>query len=125
MVDSADSPLQRSFLNGFPSTTTARHTIRAALDVPAFHAPVTEVLAGADRTVWLREHGTGKWIVLARDGNVLGRIALPSGARLLHGDRETAWAVLEPTRGRAGSRALVRYRLEAPRPAPDELRPPS
>jgi hypothetical protein len=111
MVDSADSPLPRSFIDGFSSSTAARNAIRTALDVPAYHAPITEIVAGADRTVWLREHATGNWIVLARNGSARGRVALPSGARLLFGDGETAWAVIEPAHGRAGSRVLVRYRF--------------
>jgi hypothetical protein len=114
MVDSANTPLARWFYYGFPSPGAAKATVRAALDVPSYHVPVTEVVAGADRTVWLREQTSGRWSAYGADGEVAGRIAIPPGARFLYADDRAIWVGVELPRGQPGARVLVRYRLERP-----------
>ena len=108
------SPVSRQFLEGFESPAAARGAILRALDVTKYHAPITDLVAGADRTVWLREHGTGAWLVLDRDGNAIGRVTLPPGTRLLHADRGSVWALLEDAPPGAPARTLVRHRVVKP-----------
>ena len=111
LLDSIASPISRRFLEGFSSRAAARAAVLRPLDVTKYLAPITDVVAGADRTVWLREQGTGAWLVIGRDGDVLGRVTLPAGARLLQGDRDSAWALLGDGPAKTASRTLVRYRL--------------
>ena len=118
LIDSGDSPIDRRFLNGFLSPGDARTAILRAIDVGEFHAPITEVVAAADGSVWLREQASGRWVVLGRDGAMLGAIALPSGVRLLHADAGAAWGFIEGPAERPASGQLIRYRLPERHPAP-------
>jgi len=111
LLDSIPNPFGRGFLEGFESRSAARAAMLRPLDITEFHSPVTEVVAGADRTVWLREQASGRWVVLGRDGEVLGRVALPRGARLLHADAGSVWLMLPDRPGVPGSRTLIRCRV--------------
>ena len=111
IMDSRGSPVTDHFVYGFPSVTAARTVVEAALEIPAYHPPVAALVAGADHTLWLREHASSAWTVLGRDGAVVGTVALPSGVRLVHADAESAWGVIDPARGSDRSAVLVRYRI--------------
>jgi hypothetical protein len=111
LIDSTRSPITPQFLDGFRSPAAARAAILEDLDIGEYQTPIADVIAGADRSVWLREHVTGSWIVLGRNGDMLGRVTLPSDVRLLHADADTVWGLSERGAGSSVSRALIRYRL--------------
>jgi hypothetical protein len=113
LVDSAAAAGQR-FAYAFPSAVEAKAALRAALDPPAFRAPVTDMVVGADRTVWLQERGTGRWLAHTPDGRITGRVSLPPGARLMYADRDTLWVARPVSDGKPDSRVLVRYRIVRP-----------
>jgi hypothetical protein len=115
LVDSAETGEHRRFAYAFPSPAEAKAAIRAALDAPAFHAPVEEeMVVGTDRTVWLRERGSSRWLAHLPDGRIAGRVAPPPGSRLLYADSATIWAASEAPGGKSGAPILVRYRLVRP-----------
>ena len=114
IVDSPGAPVSDHFVHGFPSVRAAKAVVEAALEIPPYHPPVIDLVAGADRTVWLREHATAPWRVIGRDGALLGTVALPPGVRLVHADAEVAWGVVDPPRGSDASAVLIRYRLLKP-----------
>jgi hypothetical protein len=114
LVDSATTAARGAFSYAFPSPGEAKAALRAALDPPAFHIPVTDMLVGADRTVWLAERLTGRWLAHTPDGGIAGRVALPPGARLVYADRDTIWVANVAPGGRTGARVLVRYRIVKP-----------
>ena len=114
LVDSAETGEPRRFAYAFQSTAQAKAAIRAALDVPLFHAPVDEMVVGADRTVWLREQASGRWLAHTPDGAIAGRVSLPSGSRLVYADSTTLWVATAASGGNPGSRAVVRYRIVKP-----------
>ena len=117
IMDGPGSPVTDRFVYGFPSVAAATAVIEAALEIPAYHPPVTDLVAGADHTVWLREHASSPWTVLDRAGAVIGTVALPSGVRLVHADAESAWGVIDPPLVSDSSAVLVRYRLVKSRPS--------
>ena len=113
ILDAPGAWVTDRFRYGFPSLPAAKAAIEAALEIPAHHPPVIDLVAGADHGVWIREHGASPWTVLDRDGAVAGTVTLPPGVRLLYADAETAWGVMNP-RGPDRSAVLVRYRLLKP-----------
>ena len=114
LTDGSESSLSPHFLAGFGSPAEARAAIERPLAGAEYHSPITDVIAGADRTVWLREHGTGAWLVLGHEGDVIGRVTLPRGARLLHANRDAAWALVTEGPAQTPIRTLVRYRVGTP-----------
>ena len=114
LVDSAEEGEHRRFAYAFQSRAQAKAAIRAALDAPAFHAPVEAMVVGADRTVWLRERATGRWLAHTPDGRIAGRVSPPPGSRLVYADRSTIWVVASPSGARPASRSLIRYRIVRP-----------
>ena len=110
-IDSAGTSLSLRGLQSFPSRGAARAAIRAALQPPAYHAPFTDVLAGADGTVWLREHASDRWDAHTRDGRLAGRVSLPRGARLVHADEGTIWVAIPQAGGAPATQVLVRYHI--------------
>jgi hypothetical protein len=109
MLDSVGTGVGAQFLSGFPSRAAARAALSAVIRRPAFHTPVSGVVVGSDRSVWLREHATGDWIVHAPDGRLAGRVRLPDGASLLHADEHGVWTVADRPDGPPRSQVLVRY----------------
>lgn len=92
---------------------TVRATVRAAMEVPAWQVPVTEVRAGADGTLWLRRaepaaDSTAAWLVLDSDGTPLLTTRLPARATIHWSIRTTLWAAVPDT---LDVPWLVRYRL--------------
>ena len=69
--------------------------VRAVTALPDFHTPVTEVVAGADGSVWVvRELQPGepvRWDVFAADGTFLAEATGPAGFRLLYADGDVLW----------------------------------
>jgi hypothetical protein len=114
LVDSAVAPRSASLYGGFTSPAAARAAIRAAVEVPAWHVPVTDILAAADRGVWLRERATRRWIIHARDGRAPAGVTLPPGERPVFADADVVWTVAPLRGGPAGAQALVRYRIVRP-----------
>ena len=114
MVDDADSPFPERFILGFASRDAAKAAVRAALNPGDYHAPISDAVAGADHTVWLREQPSGRWIVLDREGAVLGYLVLPGVSRILHTDAENIWAALDRNPNDARSTVVVRYRIVKP-----------
>lgn len=81
----------------FPSPAAARRAIRQAVYLPAYQPPVTDVVVGRDHTVWLRREHTGtstvEWTVLDERGGTLGRLNIPSAAKVFQADLEHVWTV--------------------------------
>jgi hypothetical protein len=114
LLDSAGSAEPRRFAQVLPSAEEAKASLRAALDLPAFHAPVTGMVVGADRTVWLKDRATGRWVAHTPDGRTPGRVALPADTGLVHADRDVIWAVRNIPGPGPGAQVLVRYRIVRP-----------
>lgn len=77
-----------------PLRVDARY--RNQLVTPKFYAPIKQVIAGRDGSVWLEEHaptGRRQWMVLARDGRTLGRVTVPDRVRILAAEVGTFWGV--------------------------------
>ncbi len=100
------------FAAGFPSRAAALAAVRAVIRPADWHAPVTDVIVGTDRTVWLRDHGTGRWVAHGPGGLVLGAVTLPYGARLVYASERTLWVVTALPGGPPGRKVLVRYRVD-------------
>lgn len=67
------------------SVLSIRSWVRDALIVPGYWAPIRDVEVGADGTVWVERFGSEQgteWIVLHKDGGIVGRVALPDGFRV-------------------------------------------
>ena len=111
LVSSAATSEHRRFAYAFQSPAEAKVALRAALDAPSFHAPVSDMVVGADRTVWLEERAAGRWLAHTPDGRIAGRVSLPSGARLVFADLDTMWVATTAPDGKAGSQYVVRYRI--------------
>jgi len=59
---------------------------RRQLIPPKYFAPIRQVLAGMDGSVWLEEHtdtDRRQWLILARDGRTVGRLNLPGALRVM------------------------------------------
>lgn len=114
MLDSAGSQVSPQFLYGFPSRAAAAAAISAVVRRPDYHTPVTDVVAGADRSVWLRERATGRWMAHTPDGRVAGHVTLPPGSRFLYADDRVIWTAARLPGGPPRSQMLVRYRILRP-----------
>ena len=99
------------FLGAFPSRAAATAAVRSVLRRPTWHAPVTEIVVGSDRTVWLRERATNRWLAHTPDGRLAGSIRLPPGSRLMSAGDRTLWVTAPLPGGRDGQAVLVRYRI--------------
>ncbi|HUG38856.1 MAG TPA: hypothetical protein VMM12_00135 [Longimicrobiales bacterium] len=70
---------------------------RADLHVPAHHPPVGAVVVGRDGAIWLRgpqpDPGRAAWLVLDRDGGVIGRVELPGRLQVEVAERGRVWGV--------------------------------
>ena len=110
MLDSARGAVPPQFVHGFPSRVAAASALRSVIRRPAYHSPFTDIVVGADRSVWLLEHATGRWVAHTADGRVAGSIALPARGRPVHADSGVLWTVApatEPGRGQV----LIRHRI--------------
>lgn len=89
VVDSVRAQLTRTLAPRFPASEIDRR-----LFVPANRTPVTEVLAGADRRVWIGwdapEH-VAAFTVLAADGRSSFDVEGPRGTHLFWADGRAAW----------------------------------
>lgn len=79
------------------SEREAERLLLEQLYVPTYHPPVSQVVAGADGTLWLRREDRPnvdrrEWLVLAPDGDPLGVLELPSSMRLWHVTAREVWA---------------------------------
>lgn len=83
--DSRVRPLRREF---------SAAEVDAALYIPTHWPPVTDGMAGADGSLWLRGpalDGRTTYVVLSAAGDVTTRITVPETQRVLWADRSTAW----------------------------------
>jgi hypothetical protein len=89
-----------------------RQRIRAALQVPAFYAPVADAFVAGDGSVWLRrataDRRRSTWLVLDRDGRGRAEAVAPAGARLLAANGDAVWGAVEDD---LGVPYVVRFRI--------------
>lgn len=97
------------------SGTTPRAVERLLTDrgaISGYEAPVSQVRAGADGTIWLRNwpgaSGNVVWSVFDRRGDPVGRLELPEDVRLYHFDGDVVWGVEYDD---FGVNYLARYRI--------------
>lgn len=79
-----------------------RSAFRRALSFPAFHPPVSTIVAGADGSAWLRlasENDSSVWLQLDRSGAERARMRLPSRFQALYADASGLWGALRGTGG--------------------------
>jgi hypothetical protein len=114
LMDGSRGAISTTFLQAFPSPGAAGIALRAAIRRPAYHTPVTDVVVGSDRTVWLRASATGQWLAHSPSGSIVGRLSLPAASRLLAADAEHVWAASPMSAGPPGSEVLIRYRILRP-----------
>lgn len=79
------------------SEREAERTLFDKLYLPAHYPPVTQAVAGADGTLWLRREDRPnvdrrEWLVLDAEGEPLGALELPSSMRLWHVTAREVWA---------------------------------
>jgi hypothetical protein len=86
--------------------------IRQAMSLPPYQPPIARGRVGADGILWLQLHDEGndqqRWILLDRDGQLYGRVALPQGATIHWSSGDDAVVVV---RDDFDVPWLVRYRL--------------
>lgn len=74
------------------STARAKEALAKTFTRPKFYPAVTASLFGPDGSIWLRldspEKGVNRWLVLQPDGSEFGKVAVPSGVRLLDASKE-------------------------------------
>lgn len=105
-VDSVRAHLTRELASRYSAGEIAR-----SLFVPSFWPPITDVLAGADRSVWLRWESPERithFTRLTADGRAALEVDAPAGVQLLWADASVVWGQMlddddVPT--------LVRFRL--------------
>jgi len=82
-------------LSRFMDASTAARTLRNAITLPPYQAPITYLVAGSDGTTWLRrenlEPGNAVWWVLDERGAQIATLDLPTGATIMRANREMAW----------------------------------
>jgi len=71
--------------------------LREDLPERRFYPAVSELVAGADGTVWLRREpvdtAQATWEVYDEEGARVGRVHLPAGLRLRHASRQELWGI--------------------------------
>jgi hypothetical protein len=107
------------FVNGEPvrvpesEAEVARNQLRAAMKFPPYRQPVSHAWIDQDERVWIhRDDGetpTSRWIILGRDGDVLGQLVLPATLRLHWSRGNELWGALPDE---LDVPWLVRYRLD-------------
>jgi hypothetical protein len=79
---------------------------------PDFFTPISDVLAGADGSIWLRRQTEDAdsvwWWVLNERGDLVARLHLPEGIRIRYVDAETVWGIELDS---LGVNYLVKYRI--------------
>jgi hypothetical protein len=73
-----------------------REMARKSLTIPQNYPPFGEVLLATDGSIWVRRgqrQALDDWLIIGANGNLHGRVALPSGHRILHITPPHAWAV--------------------------------
>jgi hypothetical protein len=93
-AEMADS-LRRSERNQWRPHGFLESEIDAAVHIPTHWPPVTEGIAGADGSIWLRGHVVNDsvtYTVLAADGSVQSRVRAPRKVRVLWASGAIVWA---------------------------------
>jgi len=72
------------------------------------------MVIGSDRTVWLRERESNRWLAHVPDGRLAGSVVLPPGSRLMSAGDHTVWVMAPLSGERDGQDVLIRYRLVDP-----------
>ena len=84
-----------------------------ALDAPAFHPPVSAVVAGSDGTIWLRREPVHQervgWVVLNDKGERIALAESPIGLEIGAASRDQVWGVIKDD---LDVSYLVRYRIQ-------------
>jgi hypothetical protein len=86
-------------------------SLRRDIHVPSFLAPVSDVIAGRDGTVWIRREPIGRdamWMVLDHRGTYIAEARMPFGFRAFQADKNHVWGVEV---GEMDEPQLVRYRV--------------
>lgn len=95
------------------SRAQAEARVRDALYLPGHLPPISGVVIGRDRTIWLRREALGEasveWLVLGEDGGVLGALRAPRELRILRAERGSIWGVEEDE---LDVPHVVKYRVE-------------
>lgn len=100
------------------ASTASREKVAEAMSrvrLPETYPAFDRMLLGEDGSVWLEQwaaDGTRVWLVIDRDGAILGRVQLPSRARLGAARRDAIW-VIELDEDDVPS--IVRYGVGVPR----------
>ncbi|MGH7447427.1 MAG: hypothetical protein ACRELT_07690 [Longimicrobiales bacterium] len=80
--------------------------------LPRYQAPVDQVVAGVDGTVWVREGafllGNAAWWVLDDRGNRVARVLIPTGLNVLRASADHVWGT---QRGEFDEQYVVRMRV--------------
>lgn len=80
--------------------------------MPTHYPAFERLVAGQDGTVWveLRSEGDDReWLLLASNGNTLGRVRLPRSVKIMAASRNQIWGVIENVDGELG---IVRYAVK-------------
>lgn len=97
---------------GGEEASFTRARFAQAVFQPQFHVPVTAVVVGSDRRIWLRRESLGaavvRWSIVGEDGRLEAEVDLPTNFTLKHANEDRIWGML---RGDLDVPYLVRYRL--------------
>jgi hypothetical protein len=97
VLDSLITPLVASAAIFNVSEAELEGALRDAVEIPEYRAPIRSVYAGSDGTLWMQLNTSSleisDWVVITRDGEILGRVGLPPKMRINLSAFPTFWAV--------------------------------
>jgi 6-bladed beta-propeller len=98
-ADEAYTQMSKRFtVPGGWTVAQAERNVRSAVAQPAWIPPVSELVPGRDGTIWIRREAgpsdSVDWQVFSRDGEPMGRLALPADFRLRRASVGRIWGVV-------------------------------
>lgn len=97
VADSVVSVAANDVAASFPSRSRAVEAVRAAMYLPRYQPPVSDMVVGVDGTIWLMREGIGEaqntWMILDSSGRILAQLRTPRGLSVLQARSNALWGV--------------------------------
>lgn len=98
IIRTQSSFLMRTTRGRVRAPARARKLVREALYIPAFHPPISGIVAGRNGQLWLRREDLHKdsitWTVLGRGGQIAAQVRTRRGLRILMADEHYIWGTI-------------------------------
>ncbi|MGH7461064.1 MAG: hypothetical protein ACREMA_08555 [Longimicrobiales bacterium] len=107
VIDYFANALTRSAMSA--TLAAARDQVAKSLTIPQNYPPFGELLLATDGSIWVRRgqvESSDVWLIIDPLGKVTGKVALPTGTRILYVTPPHAWAVRA---NQLGVPAVVRF----------------